>query len=110
MNDTPLTAADSKARQAIARALFAARIAGFEDEIEGDLYRMAGNFREAYAGVDAFREELTFHGFALAILDAASKPGLDELVKRLIAEYDEDNRRPPSFVTIGLLREALRES
>jgi hypothetical protein len=41
---------------------------------------------------------------------ATSTPaGLDELVRRLIAEYDEDNRRSPSFVTIGLLREAVGE-
>lgn len=33
----------------------------------------------------------------------------DLLVRRLIDEYDADNSRPPSFVTIGLLREALGE-
>jgi hypothetical protein len=50
----------------------------------------------------------------LATLDAAratsTSAGLREaLVRRLIAEYDEDNRRSPSFVTIGLLREAVGE-
>jgi hypothetical protein len=48
---------------------------------------------------------------AEALARATSTPaGLREaLVRRLIAEYDEDNRRSPSFVTIGLLREAVGE-
>ena len=56
----------SRERQAIARAIFAARCAGFENEVEGDMYRMAGNFREAYAGVDTFVEALGEFGFEVA--------------------------------------------
>ena len=61
-------------RMALATAIFAARAAAFENEVEGDLYRMAGNYREAYAGVTAFRDELAFWGYTVTPLAATPAP------------------------------------
>ena len=68
-------------RMALATAIFAARAAAFENEVEGDLYRMAGNYREAYAGVTAFRDELAFWGYTVTPLAATPAP-LDDLRAR----------------------------
>ena len=77
-------------RMALATAIFAARAAAFENEVEGDLYRMAGNYREAYAGVTAFRDELAFWGYTVTPLAPGPRAIVDGCICQKCADRGDE--------------------
>lgn len=75
-----------------------------------DFIAQAEHFRAEHDATHGEAEMCGAECIVLGLAEFAPEgDGLAALVKRLIAEYEEDNRRPPSFVTIGLLREAIGE-